>query len=479
MSLAFATISALREKLSRREITPAELLSDTLARAKKYDPQIKSAIEWFDAASITDLHEGPLGGIPGILKDNICQKGRAMTCGSNILHGYQAPYDATVVERLKVAGAISVGRANCDEFAMGSSTETSAYFKTANPWDTTRVPGGSSGGSAAAVAAGIVPWALGSDTGGSVRQPAAFCGIVGSKPTYGRVSRYGLTAYGSSIDQIGVFTRTVADNALVFETIAGEDARDASTDGGASIALTPELTGTLRKGLTIGIVKNAFNAEGIDPDVRAALDEAVEQFKKLGARIIEVEVPAMDYGAAVYFMVSRAEAASNLARFDGVRYGNRAAGVQNLAQMYGKTRDAGFGAEVKRRILIGTYVLAAGEGHAYYDSAKAVQQLIKRDFRAAHAQADVLLIPTSPIGAFKFGAYDDNPLAMDLQDYFTAPINLAGIPAISIPCGFTREKLPIGLQVVGKAFDEATIFHVAHAYEQATEWHTMRPVGFE
>jgi aspartyl-tRNA(Asn)/glutamyl-tRNA(Gln) amidotransferase subunit A len=479
--LAFASIKTVQEWLVRKKVSSDELLDLCLQRFARYDGTLGTALEIFDAPSImsSSAPSGSLQAIPGIVKDNICQQGRIASCSSKILATYRAPYDATAIARLKAQGAYILGRANCDEFAMGSSTETSAYKKTANPWDITRVPGGSSGGSAAAVAAGLVPWALGSDTGGSVRQPAALCGIVGSKPTYGLVSRYGLIAYASSFDQIGVFTRTVYDNALLLSLLAGTDSSDSTTLAVKNIDYTKSLTGKLKNGLTIGVVDNAVNAHGIDPDVSRALNASLHEFEKLGARIVHVTLPTMDYGAAVYFMISRAEAASNLARFDGVRYGVRAQGVTTLAELYAETRGQGFGKEVKRRILIGNYVLSVGHADQYYKSARIVQGLMRAEFLDAFKNVDLLFVPTSPAGAFKFGAFDNDKLQMDLQDYFTAPANLTGIPALSVPCGFTQDRLPIGFQLFGPDLSEELIFQTAYAYEAVTPWHTMHPEQFK
>jgi aspartyl-tRNA(Asn)/glutamyl-tRNA(Gln) amidotransferase subunit A len=477
--LAFASIKTLREKLAARQVSAHELLNLSMQRIQRYDDQLGSLLEVFDSSSIDSSLTGPLAGIPGVLKDNICQKNRITSCASKILEKYHAPYDATATERLKQAGALIIGRANCDEFAMGSSTETSAYKKCANPWDTSRVSGGSSGGPAVAVAAGFVPWSLGSETGGSVRQPAVLCGIVGSKPTYGLVSRYGLITYASSLDQIGICTRTVYDNALVLSVIAGHDKNDSScrTDV-TKIDYTKSLTGTIKPGLKIGIIDNALNAEGIDRQVHSLLENAIKQLEKLGAEIVHLSLPAMDYAAAVYFMISRAEAASNLARFDGVRYGYRDKEAESLAQMYAQTRGKGFGREVKRRILIGNYVLSAGHADQYYQSAKKVQALMRTEFLESFKKVDLLFSPVSPTPAFKFGAYDQNRLAMDLQDYFTASANLTGIPALAVPCGFTKEKLPTGFQLIGPDLSEALLFETAYAYEQSTPWHTMHPERF-
>jgi aspartyl-tRNA(Asn)/glutamyl-tRNA(Gln) amidotransferase subunit A len=479
-SLAFASIKTLRESLANKQISAEELLQYSINRFKTYDSKVGSALEVFDAESITKKSQptGILAGIPGILKDNISQEGRALTCASKILTNFTAIYDATATSRLKEQGALLVGRSNMDEFAMGSSTETSAFQKTSNPWNLDCVPGGSGGGSVAAVAAGFVPWSLGSDTGGSVRQPSAFCGIVGMKPTYGLVSRYGLVAYGSSLDQIGVSTRTVYDNALVLSAIAGQDPKDSSTLAIAPQDYTKTLNGKLRDGLKIGIVGNAINASGMDSEVVAAIQEAVAVLQKLGAKVSNIDLPALDYSAAAYFIISRAEAASNLARFDGVRYGLRDKTAKTLAKMYFNTRHDGFGTEVKSRILIGNYVLSAGHAGDFYGNAKNVQRVIRQEFLDAFKEVDVLIMPTHPAPAFKFGAFDTDKLQMDLQDYFTCSMNLAGIPAISIPCGFTQSKMPIGFQIVGPHLSEDLIFQTAYAYEQATAWHTMHPAMF-
>lgn len=479
--LAFASVRTLLEKLRKKEINSRELLSYYLQRMHTHDKQLGSALELFDVDSILESSPsaGPLAGIPGLIKDNICQKNRITSCASKILENYKAPYDATVISRLKEQGALLMGRANCDEFAMGSSNENSAYYKVANPWDLSRVSGGSSGGSAAAVAAGLTAFALGSETGGSVRQPAAFCGVVGSKPTYGLVSRYGLVAYASSLDQVGVVSRTVYDNALILQAMAGHDAHDSSTlQNVHQVNYISELTGKIKPGLKIGIIENAFDIEGIDPEVKQLLEDALRVFERLGAQLVRITLPSMDYAAAVYFMISRAEAASNLARFDGVRYGFRCKNPESLSDLYTRTRREGFGFEVIRRILIGNYVLSAGHADQYYQSAKKVQALMRAHFVEAFKTVDLLFSPVSPTGAFKFGAFDDNRLAMDLQDYFTASANLTGIPAVSVPCGFTSQKLPVGLQLMGPHLSEGLIFQTLHAYEQATEWHTMHPEQF-
>lgn len=480
-NLAFASIKTLKEKLEKKEISSSELLDYFLSRFQKYDKNIGSALEIFDKESILKNFSpsGKLSGIPGLLKDNICQKDRKLTCASKILSGYTAPYDATVTTRLKETGALIVGRANMDEFAMGSSTETSAYQKTSNPWNFDLVPGGSSGGSAAAVAAGLIPWSLGSDTGGSIRQPAALCGIVGMKPTYGRVSRYGLVAYGSSLDQVGPFTRTVYDNALILSIIAGRDTRDSSAISSEVPDYTQLLTGKLKNNFTLGVIDNALEAEGFNPEVYKSLNETLKQFEKLGAKIKRITLNSMNHSAAAYFIISRAEAASNLARFDGVKYGYRNKNANSLDEMYMSTRSQGFGTEVKSRILIGNYVLSAGHADEYYKSANIVRGLIRNEFNQALKEVDLLFAPASPAPAFRFGAFDDNKLQMDLQDYFTAALNLAGLPALALPCGMTHDNLPIGFQLIGPELSEGEIYQAAYAYEQSTPWHTMYPKNLD
>lgn len=479
-NLSFASIKELREQLDNKKITQEQLLDHCIEQFKKYDDDLGSALEIFDKESVLKAaqNNGMLAGIPGLIKDNIAQENRALSCASKILEGLESTFDATATTRLKNEGALLLGRANCDEFAMGSSTETSAYQKTKNPWDASRVPGGSSGGSAAAVAAGLVPWALGSETGGSVRQPAAFCNIVGSKPTYGLISRYGLVAYASSLDQIGIFTRTVYDNALVMSAIAGHDPKDSTSLNVPKTDYTKSLDGKLPENFTIGVVENALYADGMDPEVVSIIETAIAEYEKLGAKIKKIKLPILDYAAAVYFIVSRAEAASNLARFDGVRYGLRAKDSSTLEKLYCNTRHDGFGPEVRSRIMIGNYVLSAGHADAYIKKAKQVQAMIRQGFADAYKEVDLLLMPTIPMPAFKFGAFDVDKLQMDLQDYFTCAVNLAGNCAISIPGGFTKEGLPIGFQLVGPHLGEEKMFKAAHAYEQATPWHKMKPKGF-
>jgi aspartyl-tRNA(Asn)/glutamyl-tRNA(Gln) amidotransferase subunit A len=421
--------------------------------------------------------ELPLRGVPIAIKDNICVRGLQTSCGSRILGDYHPPYNATVIERLQNAGAIVIGKTNCDEFAMGSSNENSAFGPVRNPWDTTRVPGGSSGGSAAAVAAGIVPVALGSDTGGSVRQPASLCGVVGLKPTYGRNSRYGLVAFASSLDQVGIFARRVRDVAQILGVIAGRDIHDATT---ADVAV-PDYAGPLTcdkeldlKGARIGFPSALFGA-GLDREVGTLVKNAFDVYRELGAEIVEIELPHASYAIAVYYIIATAEASSNLARFDGVRYGFRAEEAPELRQMYRKTREGGFGPEVKRRIMLGTYVLSAGYYDAYYRKAQQVRTLIKDDFRRAFTSCDALITPTSPTPAFAIGEKVDDPLAMYLNDIYTVTANLVGVPGLSVPCGLSSARLPIGFQLLGPYWSEPTLFKLAHAYEQVRPFNE-RPV---
>jgi aspartyl-tRNA(Asn)/glutamyl-tRNA(Gln) amidotransferase subunit A len=461
-----------------RSVAAAEKLNDTLnaflqidragaiRRAEELDRETGDTSKEQNASGQQDASvQTPLRAVPIAVKDNICARGLQATCGSRILAGYQPPYDATVIERLKAAGACVVGKTNCDEFAMGSSNENSAFGPVRNPWDTERVPGGSSGGSAAAVAARVVPAALGSETGGSVRQPAALCGIVGVKPTYGRVSRYGLVAFGSSLDQVSVFGLTVRDAALVLQTIAGRDDRDATTADVPVPDYASELTGDI-KGARIGVPRELFG-EGLDAEVRARVESGIEAYKELGAEIVDVELPHAKYSIAVYYILATAEASSNLARYDGVRYGHRTEDPEDLRQMYRRTRDEGFGAEVKRRIMLGTYVLSSGYYDAYYLKAQKVRTLIQKDFLNAYESCDAILTPTTPTPAFRLGEKTDDPLAMYLNDIYTCMANLAGVPGISVPCGLSSNGLPIGLQLMGRHWGEATILRLAHAYEQA------------
>lgn len=475
-NLAFANIEQLQQMIERREISSVELLDFTRARFAQHDKEIGSALEIFDNESIlSDVNaKGSLYGIPGLIKDNIAQKDREVTCASKILRGYYAPYDATVIKRLKDRGALCVGRANMDEFAMGSSNESSAYFPCRNPWDTSRVPGGSSGGSIAAVAAGFVPWSLGSETGGSVRQPAALCGIVGFKPTYGLVSRYGLVAYGSSLDQIGIATRTVKDCAIVLSAIAGQDIKDSTTLPQPAKDYTQELDGKLPQGLKIGIVENTLYIDGVAKEVQEGVEQFCLELGKLGATVKRLQLPSLDFGAACYFIISRAEAASNLSRFDGVRYGLRVNKGQGLAEMYSDTRHDGFGDNVRRRIMIGNYVLSSGYAGKFYHNARRTQARMADEINQAFRDVDLLIVPTSSGAAFKLGAFDADPLQMDLQDYFNCFANLTGVPAISIPCGFIG-SMPMGVQLIGPKLSESLILRVAHAYQRHTSWHMQHP----
>jgi aspartyl-tRNA(Asn)/glutamyl-tRNA(Gln) amidotransferase subunit A len=473
MNLSDRPVVELYHQLVVRDITAEDIVNSCLTRIDAIDDRVHAFVRVdaeraVEAARLADeksaAGEMPyrVEGIPYGLKDNMVTKGWATTCGSRILDGYVPQYDATVVERLDRLGAIVLGKTNMDEFAFGSSTESSAWGPTRNPWDMERVPGGSSGGSAAAVAAGMVPFALGSDTGGSIRQPAALCGVVGMKPTYGRVSRYGLVAFASSLDQIGPFTRSVLDCAAVLELIAGHDPRD-STSVPVDV---PDYTEKLDAGvfgMRIGYVKELMS-EGLAPEVALAVRNAIHVLERLGADIEEVSLPSLAYSVPVYYLVAPAEASSNLARFDGVRYGYRAPDVEDLIPMYEKSRAHGFGAEAKRRIMLGTYALSAGYYDAYYGQAQKVRTLIARDFAKAFETYDVLLSPTAPTTAFKLGEKLEDPLSMYLSDICTIPVNLAGIPAISVPCGIAK-GLPVGLQVMGKHFDEQTVLQVAQAFE--------------
>jgi aspartyl-tRNA(Asn)/glutamyl-tRNA(Gln) amidotransferase subunit A len=475
-------IANLRDSIARGDgtaratvessIKAAEGLNDSLNAFLQIDRE--GALQRADEVDKSPSKETlPLAGIPIAIKDNICVRGLQASCGSSILGPYHPPYNATVIERLIKAGGIIVGKTNCDEFAMGSSNENSAFGPVKNPWDMSRVPGGSSGGSAAAVAAGIVPAALGSDTGGSVRQPAALCGVIGFKPTYGRVSRYGLVAFGSSLDQIGVFARTARDAASVLQVIAGRDSHDATTADVAVPNYIGETEKNLEKGFRLG-VSRALLGEGLDEEVRDAIDKAIETYRDLGVEIVDIELPHAKYAIAVYYIIATAEASSNLARFDGVRYGFRAEDAPGLRDMYRKTRDQGFGAEVKRRIMLGTYVLSAGYYDAYYLKAQKVRALLRQDFANAFKRCDVILTPTTPTPAFKFGEKVDDPLAMYLNDIYTVTANLSGVPGISVPYGLSSEGLPIGLQLLGPYWSESTLLRAAHAYETINPF-TARP----
>ena len=463
----------------------AEAITDAfLASIKSRDGQVK-AYQFVDEAAVREQARavdakrkagaplGALAGVPIAIKDVLCTKGIPTTCSSKMLQNFIPPYDAHVIEKLKAADAVLIGKTNMDEFAMGSSTENSAYHTTRNPWDLERIPGGSSGGSAAAVAACEAACSLGTDTGGSIRQPASLCGIVGIKPTYGRISRYGLIAFASSLDQVGPFTHDVTDNALIMEVISGHDHRD-STSVDAPVPAYTKTLNTPVSGLTIGVAREYFG-DGLDPEVEAAVRQSLKEYEKLGATIKEVSLPHSKYAVAVYYIVATAEASSNLARFDGMHYGHRTKGKNDLIATYSKSRAEGFGKEVQRRILLGTYALSSGYADKYYHQALKVRRLIKNDFDKAFEGCDVVMGPTAPTPAFKLGEKTSDPLSMYLSDIYTISCNLAGIAGISIPCGFTKSGLPIGLQIQAPPFEEEKMLRVARMYEAVTDWHTKRP----
>ena len=477
------TIHELCDLLKEKKASAVEIAQSFVDRIEAVDDRVKAfmtatpelALE--QAASVDEAisrgeEMGPLAGIPGAIKDNMCTRGVLTTCSSKILYNYKPVYNATVIERLEKERALLLGKTNLDEFAMGSSTENSGFFTTHNPWNLDTVPGGSSGGSAAAVAADECAFALGSDTGGSIRQPASFCGVVGMKPTYGRVSRYGLVAFASSLDQIGPLTKDVTDCALVLNAICGKDILDSTSLDVPTPDFTKSLVNDV-KGLKIGVPKEFFG-QGTDPNVESAVRAAIELLVSLGADAKEISMPSVDYGLPVYYIIAPAECSSNLARYDGVRYGLRTERPTDTISMYEKTREQGFGAEVKQRIMIGTYALSAGYYDAYYLKAQKVRTLLRRDFEKAFEQFDVLITPTSPTVAFGIGEKADDPFAMKLADICTIPANLAGLPGISIPCGF-KNGLPIGLQIMAKGLDEETMIRVAYAYEQNTEYHQRKP----
>ena len=484
MDLYRVTIHDLHQLLKRKEVSVEEIVRSVLQRIEAAEEKVKAYLlvkadvalaqaKAVDREMRLGASPTPLAGIPLAIKDVICTGGTPTTCSSRILQNFIPPYDATVICRLKKERAILIGKTNMDEFAMGSSTENSAFFTTRNPWDLSRVPGGSSGGSAAAVAAGEAIAALGSDTGGSIRQPASFCGVTGMKPTYGRVSRFGLVAFASSLDQIGPFARDVEDCALLLNAICGHDPQDST-----SVDMpVPDFTESLvpdMKGFRLGIPAEYF-VEGTDPGVKSSIERAIGVLQDLGASCEEVSLPHTAYAVAVYYLVATAEASSNLARYDGVKYGYRAKNPADLLEMYSSTRAQGFGTEVKRRIMLGTYALSSGYYDAYYLKAQKVRTLIRQDFEQAFAKFDVLVTPTAPTPAFRIGEKVDDPLQMYLSDIFTIPCNLAGLPGISIPCGLSKEGLPIGLQILGKPFEEGKILRAAHAFQQATDWHLRRP----
>ncbi len=477
------TLSAAAEMIRRRACSSEELTRALLARIESADTRVRSYLSVDAEDAVAQAREadrglangslnGPLAGVPISIKDVISVKGHPCSCASKILQGYHSPYDATAIARLRAAGATFIGRLNMDEFAMGSSTENSGFHPTRNPWNLDCVPGGSSGGSAAAAAGDLAIATLGTDTGGSIRQPAAFCGCVGLKPSYGRVSRYGAVAFASSLDQIGPITKDVRDAAILLSIMAGQDAMDATSAEAPVPDYTASLGGDL-KGLRVGLPKECF-AEGIDADVRTATLAAIEQCKALGAEVVEISLPMTPYAIAVYYVLATAEASANLARFDGVRYGFRA-DASDPIEMYERTRAAGFGAEVKRRIILGTYALSSGYYDAYYLRAQKVRTLIRRDYEEAFKKCDAILSPTTPMAAFKFGEKANDPVQMYLADAFTVTASLAGICGISVPCGFTPARLPVGLQILGPAFREDLILRIGHAYEQSMSWHKERP----
>jgi aspartyl-tRNA(Asn)/glutamyl-tRNA(Gln) amidotransferase subunit A len=476
------TLKEVSEKIKNKEITSLELTESILNRIKEVEPKVDSFISLTEEYAINKAKEidekiakgenlSPLAGVPMAVKDNICTDGIKTTCASKMLENFVPPYDATAIKRLNKAGAVMVGKTNMDEFAMGSSTENSAFKKTKNPWDLTRVPGGSSGGSASAVAAGQAFYSLGSDTGGSVKQPASLTGLVGLRPTYGRISRYGLIAFGSSLDQIGIFAKDVTDCALVLREMAGKD----NMDGTSANVEVPDYTKYLDnniKGLKIGVPKEYFG-QGVDEDVKNAVLKGIELLKEMGAQVKEISLPHTDYAVATYYVLAPSEASSNLARFDGIRYGYRANEYNSLEDLYIKSRSEGFGDEVKRRIMIGTYALSAGYYDAYYKKALKVRTLIKDDFVKAFEDVDVIITPTAPNVAFKIGEKTSDPMTMYMEDICTIPSCLAGVPGMSIPCGF-KNGLPIGMQIIGNHFDEATMLKVAYAFECATDFKNKR-----
>jgi aspartyl-tRNA(Asn)/glutamyl-tRNA(Gln) amidotransferase subunit A len=483
--LHFRTATDLAGMLARGEVSSVELTRAVIGRTAAVDDRVQAFLHRNEEGALAQARAsderraagralGPLDGIPVSIKDVIAAQGMPLTCGSRMLENFVSPYDSTVVARLRAAGAVLWGRLNMDEFAMGSSTENSAFHPTSNPWDLERVPGGSSGGSAAALAAGETIVALGSDTGGSIRQPAAFCGVAGMKPTYGRVSRYGLVAYASSLDQAGPLGRCVDDIALVLGVIAGHDERDSTSVNRPVPDYRSEAAA--RKGpWRLGLPREFFG-EGLDPELRAAVERAVEFYRSQGCEIREVSLPHTDYAIATYYIIATAEASSNLARYDGVRYGHRSAKATDAVDLYFHSRAEGFGAEVKRRIILGTYVLSSGYYDAYYLRAQKVRTLIRNDFLQAFEQVDALITPPSPVPPFRKGERTADPLAMYLADIFTLSVNLAGLPGLCLPCGFTASGLPIGLQLLGRPFEESTLLALARTYEQAHDWHQRHPV---
>lgn len=484
MEITELTVHELLEKLDKKEITKEEILSAYQKRIEEKEKDVQAFITITDKEAKEQLEKvesknntSKLAGIPIGIKDNICTKGVKTTCASRMLENFVSPYDATVMEKINEEGMITLGKLNMDEFAMGGSTEHSYFKKTKNPWNLNKVPGGSSGGSAAAVAAGMVPWALGSDTGGSIRQPASFCGIVGLKPTYGLVSRYGLVAFASSLDQIGTLTKDVKDAALLLNVIAGHDKKDSTSVQKEKEDYTKALKNDV-KGLKIGIPKEYFG-EGINAEVKQSIEKAIEEYKKLGATVEECSLDVADYALATYYIIACAEASSNLGRFDGIRYGYRTKNYENLKDIYRNSRSEGFGAEVKRRIILGTYVLSSGYYDAYYKKAQQVRTLVKNEFARNFEKYDVILTPTASNVAFDLNSKINDPLEMYLADLCTVPVNIAGLPGISIPCGLNSEGMPIGFQLIGKAFSESTLLNAAYTYEQTTKFNQNHKPKFK
>ena len=488
MNITELTVHELKEKIQKKELSSAEITKAFAERVKEKEESLNAFLTVLTDDAIKQAEEmdkkidkgeitSELAGIPIGIKDNICTKGIRTTCGSKMLENFISPYDATVMEKINSAGMINLGKLNMDEFAMGSSTENSAFQKTHNPWNLKKVPGGSSGGSATAVAANMVPWALGSDTGGSVRQPASLCGIVGLKPTYGLISRYGLVAYASSLDQIGTFTKDVEDCALLLNVIAGKDERDTTSVKAENKDYVKALKNNV-KGLRIGVPKEYFG-DGINPEVRETIEKAIMEYKELGAIVEECSIPIADYTLATYYIISCAEASSNLGRFDGIRYGYRTPNYESLEDIFINSRTEGFGDEVKRRIILGTYVLSSGYYDAYYKKAQQVRTLIKNEFNKIFEKYDILITPTSPTVAFDIGEKSNNPMEMYMADICTVPINVAGVPAISIPCGVDKTGMPIGMQIIGKHFSEETILNAAYTYEQKTKFREKYKPAFK
>ena len=479
MEITELTVHELIEKLKNKELTSTEITQSYIDRIKEKEPEVQAFVTTLEDEAIkqakeidekraTGEIENNLAGIPIGIKDNMCTKGIKTTCSSHMLENFVSPYDATVVEKLKSENLIDLGKLNMDEFAMGGSTEYSYFHKTYNPWNLNKVPGGSSGGSAAAVAANMVPWALGSDTGGSIRQPSSFCGVVGLKPTYGLISRYGLVAFASSLDQIGPITKDVEDSAILLNLIAGHDEKDTTSADIAKKDYTKNLKNDI-KGKKIGVPKEFFG-EGINAEVKEKLQEAIETYKELGAEVEEFSLDIAKYSLATYYIIACAEASSNLGRFDGIRYGYRTPEFSNLKELYKKSRSEGFGPEVKRRIILGTYVLSSGYYDAYYKKAQQVRTLVMNEFQKAFEKYDVILTPTSPTVAFDIGSKSNNPLEMYLADICTVSVNIAGLPGISIPCGVDKEGMPVGMQLIGNKFEEEKLLNIAYVFEQKTKF---------